>query len=118
MTMKTPRNNLSATLMPTDIEMLEEIDAVYEILNAELTSDKHVHDRATYILKTEKKPQELLAKLFRPYVDTVSKRDGLMLGVPDANHDEIARQLASDWDNSLGADIRREKKMENDSPSP
>ena len=118
MTMKTPRNNLTATLMPTDTEMLEEIDAVYEILDAELNSDKSVYDRATYILKHESKPQESLAQLFQPFVERVSKRDGLMLGVPVENHVEIARQLASDWDNSKGLDIRREKKTVDDSPSP
>lgn len=118
MTMHTPRNNLPATLMPSDTDMLEEIDAVYEILDAELNSDKSVHDRAKHILKTGSQPLEALAQLFKPYVAQISKRDGLMLGVPEENHLAIAKRLATDWDNSYGVDIRREKKVESDSPSP
>ncbi|MBD8088585.1 hypothetical protein IFT48_01075 [Pseudomonas fluorescens] len=118
MTMITPRNQLPATLMPTDTDMLDEIDAVYEILDAELPSELNVHRQAIAILKSEPKPVEALTRLFLSHVDDVSKRDGLMLGVPKENHQAIATRLATDWDNSYGVDIRRAKLQEMESPSP
>lgn len=108
MAMLTLRNNLPVKLNPIDAPMLDEIDAVYEILDAELLSNKEIHDRAMAAIKSNQKPQEALAVIFEREVYAVAKREGLMQGVPAENFNVIARQLAKDWDDSSGRDYRRE----------
>ena len=109
MTMLTTRNKLTATLMPHDTPMLDEIDAVYEILDAELPSPKSVSDQGMSIIKGNHNPTVKLSELFLRHVYEVSKRDGLMLGAPAENFTAIADRLAQDWDNCYGADYRREQ---------
>lgn len=116
MNMTTPRNNLPALLMPLDTLMLEEIDAVYEICDAELPSQVRVYDSAMRIIKANPKPQEQLADMFLRHVREVAKRDGLMAGVPEENFVSVAKQIAKDWDNTNGVDYRREQAAEASGP--
>jgi hypothetical protein len=108
MNMITPRNNLSALLMPLDKPMLEEIDAVYEICDAEFASQKHIHDSALQIIKTRESPAKHLALMFLPHVRAVAARDKLMVGVPEENFVSIANQIGKDWDDTMGFDYRRD----------
>ncbi|MDT8924708.1 hypothetical protein RBE51_18015 [Pseudomonas taiwanensis] len=107
--MTTPRNNLPALLMPLDTAMLEEIDAVYEIADAELASEVRIYEDAMRIIKANPKPQEQLAEMFLRHVHAIAKRDGLMAGVPEENFVAVAKQIAKDWDNTNGVDYRREQ---------
>lgn len=96
--------------------MLEEIDAVYEICDAELPSQVRIYDDAMRIIKANPKPQEQLADMFLGHVRAVAKRDGLMAGVPDENFVSVAKQIAKDWDNTNGVDYRREQAAEASGP--
>lgn len=117
MNMKTPRNNLPALLMPLDKMMLEEIDAVYEICDAEFASEKYIHDAAMHLIKKHSDPKEALADMFLQHVQRVAKRDGLMAGVPQENFVSVAKQVAKDWDDTNGFDYRREQAEQAASPS-
>lgn len=116
MNMITPRNNLPALLMPLDKGMLEEIDAVYEICDAELQSQKSIYDQAMAIIKANKQPQPELVKFFLGNVLAVAKRDGLMAGVPQENFESVAKQVAKDWDETNGVDYRREQAAKTPEP--
>lgn len=117
MNMTTPRNNLPALLMPLDKPMLEEIDAVYEICDAEFNSEQRFHDSALRIFKTQVSPAKDLAQMFLSHVKSVAARDKLMVGMPEENFVSIANQIGKDWDNTMGADYRRDNSSYSD-PAP
>lgn len=109
--MKTERNKIEAKIRSSDKEMADEIDAVYEICDAEFPSEKHLYEagvRAIAKNQYSAKVISALTDLFTPEVKRVATRDGLMAGVPDDNFRAIAQQLAKDWDSTYGQDYRNE----------
>jgi hypothetical protein len=99
-----------------DKGMLEEIDAVYEIADAELNSDKYFSDRGMSIIKRNPKPQAELAQLFLREIKKIAERDGLMAGAPEENFVSVANQVAKDWDDTKGFHYRLEKAVEVSAP--
>ena len=113
---KTPRNGLEANVAPGDQDMLAQIDTVYEICDAEFTSDSAVHNKMLAIYERQApNPVEKGITVLKPLVVAVAQREGFMKGVDDATVTAVSRQLSADWNKTLGADVRREQAA---SPSP
>lgn len=107
--MKTPRNNLEVNVMRGDNDMLEEIDAVYEICDAEFTSEPRIHEKVSGFIRENRHPEPAIAAYLLAEVSRIAKRDGLAAGTKLENFVAIAGQCAADFNESLGVDIRREQ---------
>jgi hypothetical protein len=113
---KTPRNGFDVNVAQSDMDMLCEIDAVYEICDAEFNSDAAIHNKMRAIYERQApNPVDKGLVVLKPMVAAVAAREGLMQGADDATLTVISRQLSSDWNRTLGADVRREQSA---SPSP
>ena len=107
--MKTPRNNLEVNVMRGDNDMLEEIDAVYEICDAEFTSEPRIHEKVSGFIRENRHPEPAIAAYLLAEVSRIAKRDGLAAGTKLENFVAIAGQCAADFNETLGVDIRREQ---------
>lgn len=120
-TMKTPRNNLEVNVMRGDNDMLEEIDAVYEICDAEFGNDPRIHEKVSGFIRENRHPEPAIAEYLVAEVARLAKRDGLASGTKPENFKAIAGQCAADFNETLGVDIRREqnrKRVVDHAPSP
>ncbi len=111
--MQTNRNQIEAKIRPGDHDMADQIDAVYEICDAEFPSERPIHKQAMYIIEKYQDSAKVipqLTALFDTYVKSVAKRDGLMAGLHADNFTAVAERLARDWDQSYGADYRNQLK--------
>lgn len=120
-TMKTPRNNLEVNVMRGDTDMLEEIDAVYEICGAEFLNEQRIHAKVSGVIREERHPEPAIAEYLAGEVARIAKRDGLMAGSKPENFKSIAGQCAADINETLGNDIRREQRISRNAdhaPSP
>jgi hypothetical protein len=107
--MQTSRNQIEAKIRPGDHDMSDQIDAVYEICDAEFPSEQSIHKQAIRYIEKYQSSEKIiphLKTLFEPYVQSVARRDGLMSGLHPDNFKAIAERLAKDWDASYGADFR------------
>ena len=112
--MKTSRNQIEAKIRAGDHDMADQIDAVYEICDAEFPSEKGIYKSALHVIEkyqTSSKIIPMLAITFEEHVRKVAKRDGLMSGLHNDNFRAVANRLAIDWDNSYGADFRRQPSL-------
>lgn len=121
-TMKTPRNNLEVNVMRGDNDMLEEIDAVYEICDAEFGNEARISQKVSGIIRENRHPEPAIAEFLVAEVARIAKRDGLAAGTKPENFKAIAGQCAADFNETLGVDIRREqqrnKRVADNAPSP
>lgn len=109
--MKTSRNHIEAKIRAGDHDMADQIDAVYEICDAEFPSEKHIHKSAMQLIEKYQSSAKVipqLAGLFESHVHQVARRDGLMSGLHNDNFKAVAQRLAADWDASYGEDFRRQ----------
>lgn len=107
--MKTPRHQLEVNVMRGDDDMLQEIDAVYEICAAEFINEHRIHAKVSGIIREARHPEPAMAEFLEAEVVKIAKRDGLMAGTKQENFKSIAGQCAADINESLGVDIRREQ---------
>lgn len=111
--MQTSRNQIEAKIRPGDHDMSDQIDAVYEICDAEFPAEQSIHKQAIRCIEKYQSSDKIiphLKTLFEPYVQSVARRDGMMSGLHPDNFKAIAERLAKDWDCSYGEDYRNAPK--------
>lgn len=109
--MQTPRNNISVNTAAKSPDCQENIDALYEICDAEITSDSGFYDAGMQILRSTDNPKRVikeLAQLFQPYVEEVSKRLEMSEEYVHSSGclESVSSKLAQDWNNTVGRDYR------------
>lgn len=89
----TPRNQIQ--IQNDYPEVLIAVDTVYEIADAELNSDKHVHQLWENLAASHKEFRRTFAREIRHKIEKIAQREGMYVHRHGAEC--IALRIAQDW---------------------
>lgn len=105
-TIRSPRNNLSVLqLKYQSVDYAECVDTLYEVADAELNSDKTVHDEWHRLAAAHKQFTKSFIRFIKPKVIRILQRDDLHILEREINI--VCERIYEDWEKQHGSTNER-----------